>query len=647
VGVAGELCIGGDGLAREYLGRPELTRQRFAASPALPGERLYRTGDRVRRLPDGTLEFLGRADHQIKLRGFRIELGEIQAALCAHADVDSAVAMVSSDHRRESRLIAYVQRRQADAQRSAQVEEWRQVWESTYGTRATVDGEHDSIGYNSSYSGQAIDAGEMRIWADHTIARLVDLHPNDVLEVGCGAGQILTRLAPSCRSYIGTDFSGRVLAQLETYLATRSDLRHVELCQTAADDLSSVADDSVDLVILNSVVQYFPHADYLLQVLREAVRVTRRGGHIFVGDVRSAAMLHAYYASVQAHWAPAALSTADLRAAIAQARGRDEELAIDPGLFQELVRRWPKVGRAQPLFKRGGYDNELSRFRYDMVVTIGDGESLDEPDRWVPWQADRWQDIVRPLLTNGHASSVGVRGVINRRTSDAFALSRLLESDSEQRAAGALRAACAEKVGDDPDALVAFATACGVSVAWSHLGADGTFDAIFNPRWRPEKRLPDTSTSCYQPHVRAPEHRVDVGFATALQAHLRERLPDYMVPSRIVVVETWPLTPSGKLDRRALPDPDSAVTRGEWTAPTTGDERALCELFAEVLGVPRIGTSDNFFDLGGHSLMAVRLANRIRTRLGLDVEIAAVFDAPTVRELAAHLHTGGMTDGLC
>src|SRR6185369_7749104 len=106
--------------------------------------------------------------------------------------------------------------------------------------------------------------------------------------------------------------------------------------------------------------------------------------------------------------------------------------------------------------------------------------------------------------------------------------SRLLESDSEQRAAGALRAACAEKVGDDPDALVAFATACGVSVAWSHLGADGTFDAIFNPRWRPEKRLPDTSTSCYQPHVRAPEHRVDVGFATALQAHLRERLPDYM-----------------------------------------------------------------------------------------------------------------------
>ncbi|MCX7920660.1 MAG: amino acid adenylation domain-containing protein [Clostridia bacterium] len=107
IGVAGELCIGGDGVARGYLNRPDLTGEKFVPDPYAQGERIYKTGDLARWLPDGEIEFMGRIDYQVKLRGYRIELGEIEGKISAHPAVKDAVVMVKSDAAGDKYLCAY------------------------------------------------------------------------------------------------------------------------------------------------------------------------------------------------------------------------------------------------------------------------------------------------------------------------------------------------------------------------------------------------------------------------------------------------------------------------------------------------------------------------------------------------------------
>ncbi|CAN2255003.1 amino acid adenylation domain-containing protein [Bacillus vallismortis] len=130
-----------------------------------------------------------------------------------------------------------------------------------------------------------------------------------------------------------------------------------------------------------------------------------------------------------------------------------------------------------------------------------------------------------------------------------------------------------------------------------------------------------------------------------LRKYAAERLPDYMVPSAFVAMEELPLTPNGKLDRKALPAPDftAAVTgRG----PRTPQEEILCDLFMEVLHLPRVGIDDRFFDVGGHSLLAVQLMSRIREALGVELSIGILFEAPTVAGLAERLEMGSSQSAL-
>uniref|UniRef100_UPI000572803B non-ribosomal peptide synthetase n=1 Tax=Burkholderia pseudomallei TaxID=28450 RepID=UPI000572803B len=152
-----------------------------------------------------------------------------------------------------------------------------------------------------------------------------------------------------------------------------------------------------------------------------------------------------------------------------------------------------------------------------------------------------------------------------------------------------------------------------------------------------------TATAAATATATAPEKRL-VAYYTgdadvvALRAQAAQHLPSYMVPSAYVRLDAWPLTPNGKLDRRALPAPaDDAYARAEYEAPQGAKEEALAAIWRELLHVERVSRHDNFFELGGHSLLAVQLVSRLRQALSVEVALGTVFDAPVLSALASRL----------
>ncbi len=642
IGAPGELYVAGTGVARGYLGKPSLTAERFIANPfGAAGARMYRTGDLVRWRPDGTLDFLGRTDQQVKIRGYRIEPGEIEGVLKRHERVADALVMVTGEAE-QKQLSAYVVARHEQAEQdeghSSQLAHWQQLYESIYHEGESAAGDFNLAGWTSSYTGEAIPPEEMRVWVEQTVARIQALRPRRVLEIGCGSGLLLTRIAPDCESYIGVDFSAEALARLQSYLNQREDLAHVVLHRALAHEISFLEHESVDLVILNSVVQYFPGLDYLLRVLNQAVRVTRQGGHIFIGDVRNLSLLEPYHASVQLHKAPADMPIGELHEHIKQARQNEEELLLDPALFSELAQRWPRVGRAQPAVKLGDYDNELSRFRYDVTLSIGPKETVSEPDKWLPWDENGlWRTAVQQAIAQQPGSSIGVRKVRDQRAASAVEAVRLLHNPASRlHTARELRQASVAAGGEDPNAIIGLAVELGVELSW-RFTSGGTCDVIFNPGWGPQEAASETVVQHYRRFANVPAQNAgSVELVRTLHDYLRQNLPEYMRPSSLIVVPSWPLTANGKIDRRALPGPLQR-SRDSYRSPRTPQEVLICKIFAEVLGVPSVGIDDNFFTLGGHSLTATRLVSQLRSALGVELRIRTLFEAPTAAELVQHL----------
>nr|WP_194847834.1 non-ribosomal peptide synthetase [Candidatus Neptunochlamydia vexilliferae] len=579
----GELYITGMGLARGYLNQKELTAERFINHPRLG--RMYRTGDRVKRLPDGELEYIGRVDFQVKIRGFRIECGEVEAALVEQEGIERAV-VVPKENRGQPYLAAYYTR--FKGKEEATLENWTEVFDQEY---KEMEGEAFDL-WKSSYTGKAIPREEMEEWVSQTAIRIKELNPKVVLELGGGNGLLLFRCIDACDRYYSSDISRKALESTERLAQEKGVEDKVEIfCSDALNVPLDRLSKKPDTVILNSVIQYFPHLDYFESVFSRLVDYLDGEATLFLGDIRDYRLLEHFHHSLQC-FRGGVVSEEEIK----RLASLEKELLISPEYFVWLQKKYPQISKVELLPRWGTFSNEMNDFRYDAVLHLN---GVKQSGKMSPPKG-----CFRYL--NSRVTSKNERGY----------------SVEE------LRGWCKEK-GLFPKIHLDLESPFHYLIAPSPEGEESFIDY-------PLPKKSDRGDFANQPMTqsRAEEGR----FVERLKVGIASSLPDFMIPTAWVRLATFPLTSNGKVDYQSLPEPVFS-SKENYLPPIGEREKRLAEIWGEVLGIDsgKIGRNERFFSLGGDSIGAIRIGRKIGDEWGTLVKMQAILQNDTIETFVQYL----------
>ncbi|MET8684887.1 amino acid adenylation domain-containing protein [Streptomyces sp. NPDC004732] len=653
-GDSGELYISGPQLARGYLNNPELTADRFVTGAFTgTGEsrptRLYRTGDLARLNDDGTVQFLGRTDSQVKLRGFRVELDEIKVSVEKHDWVKSAAVLVRDDPRTGANLVAFVE---LDPDRAALMDQGNHgAHHQSKQSKLQLKAQLGNLGTRQDdglpvveLPGRTATARQRRTVFARKTYRFYEggqVTRDDILALlARPAVRTAAPRAPdtltlaelgSLLRYFGQFPSGERLLPKYGYASPGSlyaTQLYVELSGIAGLEAGHYYYHPVDhrLTLIGPApagrprlrVHFIGHRaaiepvyqNNIEEVLRfEAghmvglfdhvlpeygLRVGSRADEPGVKDVLRCPDEDFYLATYEVETAAAAVAPGPVDLYVQAHPGRVADLAEGQYRYQDgglvrvsdgLIRKQDVIAINQEVYARSSFG----------ISMLGGAAA--------PWQ--RYVDLGRELqrlqlndvglglMSSGYSSETGNPLGSARRITDLL--------------------------GAGPETAARPETAAGPDTA-SYFAVGGRVSA--------EQRLSEGMKED-SVHMRGP--------AEIVKDNLAETLPPYMVPNRVTVLDSFPLTPNGKIDHQALRELDKAAVDdadAPVVPPRTPTEEAVAALWRKVLRQDRVSIRDNFFAVGGHSLTAVNLVGRINRELGSSLPLQVLFDAPTVAGLA-------------
>lgn len=649
-GEVGELHVGGVQLARGYLNRPELTAEKFVKNRfhRRAGGRLYRTGDLASWNQDGTVQFIGRADNQVKIRGMRVELDEIRLAIEEHTWVRHAAVVIAAD-----RLIAYVE---LDSREAALMDQGshgahHQSKESRLQVRAQLS--EPGCRDDAELAGRPVIAlpgadatSEQRrlVFARKTYRYFEGgtITRDDVLQLLKVSNS--DAISPRALRDLSFEEFGGLLRYFGSH---RSDERLLPKYGYASPGALYATQVYIELSGLWNLEAGFY---YFHPVRHELVRVGSTGD----GGGEPLARLH----FVGKHSAIKPVYTKNVQEVL------EIETGHILGLFDHVLPRYglrvaahghdhdvrEHLDVAEDDMYLGAFDllpgtvGDEAADPVDLYVQINSGGALDlaaghyrHADGDLMWISDDLVEKKHVIAINQEVyDRAGLGVTVLSHTPEEWlryiALGRALQRLSLNNAGfGFMSSGYSSKTGDDlPSArrIEAILTAAGLPTAPSYFAVGG--------RVSPEQALSEGMKED-SVHMRGP--------AEMIRDDLARSLPDAMVPNRVWILDRLPVTPHGKIDLRALTrraaDDALAFDDRLIVAPRTKIERAVAEIWNAALRLDDVSVHEDFFTLGGNSLIAVALVRRMNRELGTSLPLQVLFEAPTIELLAQRAEHAG------
>jgi amino acid adenylation domain-containing protein/FkbM family methyltransferase len=536
IGTTGELYIGGAGLAKGYLNRPELTAERFIPHPfdTTPGARLYKTGDLVHYLPDGQIAFMGRNDHQVKIRGFRIELGEVEMALAQHPAVQQSAVLAHEDASGEKHLTAYVALRQwpgiEPAQELFHLPNHLHVFHLNRSETEWL--------YNEIFAEQC--------YLQHGIT----LNDGDcVFDIGANIGLFTL--------YVHQHYPHAQVYAFEPIPAIFETLRNNVSLYGLHTHLFQYGLFSEEKLAKFTYYPHFSAMSGLYADMREDEEISR----ITIGNQSSTYVQYA------------------------------DELLADRFKAESFT---CKLETVSGMIQKSGVQHidllKVDVEKSELPVLLG----IQEED---------WPKI-KQLVVEVHDRDGSLQNI-----------TRLLESHGYSLAV------------TQTDVLMH----TNLYTVYAHRsGADNS--EVPSQAQDAHDLLPPLLSRYATP---VPE----------LQHFLQSQLPDYMVPAKFIVMESLPITSNGKIDRTALAELTQKDEMKEYNGHSEHNASATLSLIEDrvagivgaLLETEQVDVDENFFLLGGHSLLGTQIIARVSEMFGVDLTLRKLFEAPTVRELSAEI----------
>lgn len=623
IGVKGEILIGGLGLFLGYLNKPELTEKQLIT---IEDELYYKTGDIGYIGFDGQLYYIGRNDNQLKIRGHRVELGDIENNLAQMSFIKNISVLPRTNGATSLYCFLDINQEYILQENAGRLPElyaqwnknWGKVWEKTYSNDTPIETENID-GWSSSIRKLPYTEKELNDLMSETARQILLLRPKNVLEIGCGSGMILHRIINNIEHYTGIDISQTAIDRLEHEILASKLSHKVKLCHLDAMQSEKIMHSGIDLVIINSVIQYFPSIEVLEEIITKIYQHCHKNVSIFLGDIPNIELNKSLYYLAACN-KEELNGLRNVRNYIFNRIQNEEELFISPAYFLQSKKIKKLEYKAIICYRHLHQTTEMSLFRYSVILSPKN--NLESLFNKIEYRQDCMSSI-EEILSKGKAlilkniPNEQLRYITNKMQQDEPILIEQLPIQANPSAADMINAALAKGY----DYLI--------------TPTDTVFNALNLYFSKEKQELINMVNVDFKESVKYNAPILNIlrsDIIKQIKKFINKKLPSYMHPDHYILLQEMPTLVSGKIDRKFL----SELTV-KHSIPKNIHKGLTGEIFSiwtDLLGHSHFDINEEFLVAGGSSLSIILLAKKLQETYQCQISISDLFTEQTILKQA-------------